>query len=126
MGGSFFLWYQTVRNTIILDVMSRTILITNIIASFIIPIQMFSMIHITLISGQVIITTKHCQRHDGPRHCFYNLIYLSSFKTAKFSKLNTPYWFQFWPLGGTTIISSKFTHQMAPPSGDQICIYFKL
>ena len=23
---------------------------------------------------------KHCQRHNGPRHCFYNLIYLSSYK----------------------------------------------
>jgi len=28
---------------------------------------------------------KHCQRHNGPRHCFYNLNYLSS-KHYKFSR----------------------------------------
>ena len=28
---------------------------------------------------------KHCQRHNGPRHCFYNLNYLSSYKAGKFS-----------------------------------------
>merc|ERR1712020_373610 len=60
---------------------------------------------------------KHCQRHNGPRHCFYNLNYLSSYKAGKFtrketSKLNTslvPIWND-----DTTIISSKSTHQMAP------------
>ena len=25
---------------------------------------------------------KHCQRHNGPRHCFYNLNYLSSYKAG--------------------------------------------
>ena len=29
-------------------------------------------------------------------------------------QIEHPNWFQFWPLGGTTSISSKFTHQMAP------------
>ena len=29
---------------------------------------------------------KHCQRHNGPRHCFYNLNYISSNKAGKFSK----------------------------------------
>ena len=28
---------------------------------------------------------KHCQRHNGSRHCFYNLNYLSSYKAGKFS-----------------------------------------
>ena len=29
---------------------------------------------------------KHCQRHNGPRHCFYNLIYVSIYKAGKFSR----------------------------------------
>ena len=43
-------------------------------------------------------------------------LYLSSYKAGKFSRKenSTPYWFQFWPPGGTNSISSKFTHQMAP------------
>ena len=28
---------------------------------------------------------KHCQRHNGPRHCFYDLNYLSSYKAGKFT-----------------------------------------
>ena len=32
------------------------------------------------------ILSKHCQRHNGPRYCFYNLIYLSSYKAGKFSR----------------------------------------
>ena len=42
---------------------------------------------------QLVITNKHCQRHNGPRHCFY----LSSYKAGKFSRKenSTLYWFQF-------------------------------
>ena len=29
---------------------------------------------------------KHCQRQNGPRHCFYDLNYLSSYKAGKFSR----------------------------------------
>ena len=29
---------------------------------------------------------KYCQRHNGPRHCFDNLNYLSSYKTGKFTR----------------------------------------
>ena len=40
---------------------------------------------------------KHCHRHNGPRHCFYNLTHLSSYKGGKFSRKenSTLYWFQF-------------------------------
>ena len=33
----------------------------------------------------IFIRIKHCQRHKGPRHCFYNLNYLSNYKAGKFS-----------------------------------------
>ena len=29
---------------------------------------------------------KHCQRYNGPRHCFYDLNYLSSYKAGKFTR----------------------------------------
>ena len=29
--------------------------------------------------------SKHCQRHNGPRYCFYNLSYLYNYKACKFS-----------------------------------------
>ena len=31
-------------------------------------------------------TCRHCQRHNGPRYCFYNLNYLSSYKAGKFTR----------------------------------------
>ena len=59
---------------------------------------------------------KHCQRHNGPRHCFYNLTYLSSYKAGKLveRKIQHSYWSKFWPPDGTNSISSKFTRQMVP------------
>jgi len=47
-------------------------------------------------------------RNNGPRHCFYNLNYLTSYKSGKFSRKEN------WSQGGDTCISSKFGHQMTP------------
>ena len=43
----------------------------------------FQILHCHQIIYDQIIYKKHCQRHNGPRHCFYNLTYLSSYKAVE-------------------------------------------
>ena len=52
---------------------------------------------------------KHCQRHNGPRvlTLYWNIWQKSIWRWHHF------YWFQVWPPGGVTCISSNFGHQMA-------------
>ena len=76
--------------------MAEKILMTIIIVAKIILIKILVIL--------MIIMTKHCQRHNGPRHCFHNLNYLSSYKAGKFIRKenSTLYWFQIYPPDGAT------------------------